>query len=92
MRDGVCLSVEELLEAIENRKTGMSIGNLYGRMLVELLREEAMISFAKCVREWVVVDRSQVCDGEIQIVFVKSGFIRAGYCPTLKDYDRVATK
>lgn len=39
VRDGVCLSPEELLGAIESRETGFSLENSDGRMLAELLRE-----------------------------------------------------
>lgn len=38
-RDGVCFSLEELLEAIEKKKTRLPVENSYDRTLAGLLRE-----------------------------------------------------
>lgn len=53
--DGVCLSLVELLAATESKETGMSAENSYNRMLAKLLRERTLRSFAKCMKEWVLV-------------------------------------
>lgn len=64
MRDGVHLSLEELLGAVENRVTWLSVESSYGPMLAELLKEKVLKSCAKCVRKWVVVERSHVYNGD----------------------------
>lgn len=92
VRDGVRFSLEELLGVIESRGSGLSVRNSYGRMLVEILGEKALRAFAKCIREWVLVDMIFVCDGNILVIFVKSGLTGGGRCPTLKNYDRAANK
>lgn len=51
LRDGVCLLLERLLGAIKNRETKLSVGSSSGRMLAEVLREEALRSFAACMKE-----------------------------------------
>lgn len=33
-----------------------------------------------------------MCDNNIRIVFLKSGFISGGFCSTLKDYDHATNK
>lgn len=86
-REGVCSSLEDLLEAFESRRTGLSVGNSYARMLVDLLCEETLNSFAKCTKEWVLVDRSRVYDEDTRMMVLKSGFISAAFCRTLKTSD-----
>lgn len=90
VRRGVCLLLKGFLNAIESRETGLSVGNSYGRMLDELLREQALNRFEKGVRAWFLVDRSHVCDRNICVVFVKFGSRIVCCCATLKHYDRAA--
>lgn len=47
----------------KSRETELSTGNSYGRVLAELVREEAWRLLAKCRREWVLVVRSHVWRG-----------------------------
>lgn len=70
----------------------MSVQILYGRMPIELVREKSLRSFAKCVREWVLVDKSNACDGDVWVVLVKSGLIIESCCSTLKNYELAAEK
>lgn len=71
---------------------GLSVENSNGRMLAKLLREGALRSFAKCIRESDLAKRSHRCDEDTWLVVVKSEFISEAYCPTLGDYDRVGNK
>lgn len=64
VRAGVGLSLEEFLQIIESSGTGLSVENSCGRMLVELLREKWLRSRAKCIREWGLVNRNRLCDGD----------------------------
>lgn len=59
-REGMCLSPEKLLGAIENRGTGLSVENFCGWMLAELLREGALRSFRK-VHSQVSLGRQKPC-------------------------------
>lgn len=88
VRDGECLSLGELCGAIERAGEGTKVGNCFGEVLVDLFKKDVLVSFAKCVREWICVGDAHVCDGDIGMVFVKSGFIKGGFCPSLNDYDR----
>lgn len=49
--DGAYLSVEELLRAIESRKKGLSVRNLYGWMLIKQWKKEVLRFFAKRMRK-----------------------------------------
>lgn len=44
------LSLEKLVRATETGRTGFSLENVYGGMLVELFRKKTLQYFAKCVR------------------------------------------
>lgn len=90
VRDAVCSSREELLEAIESSETGLSVGNSQGEVLAELSKPEALRSFGKSITEWVFVHRSHVCDGNIWETFVKSGFLSGVCCLSSKSYDPTA--
>lgn len=61
-------------------------------MLAEQLREEELTFSAKCIREWILVDKSHVCDGKVQMMSVNSWLISGGRCCTLKNYNRPANK
>lgn len=91
-RDCVCFSLDQLLGTIESRGMVLSVKSSHGRILVELLREEALKSSPKCVRGCVLVDRTHVHDEDVQAVFVKSGSISRASCPTLNEYNRAADK
>lgn len=86
------MSLEKLLKAIRSRRTGLSVKNSYGQILAELLTEREMRPFAECTREWVLIDRSQVCGGDIRVIFVTSGLKNGIFCSALKDYDRAPNK
>lgn len=43
-------------------------------------------------KECVLIDRSNVCDGDDRIVFVKFEFQTEGCCSSLKDYYRAANQ
>lgn len=51
MRDGVCISQKEFLGAMENRAIVFAVESSHSRMLARLVREEALRSFANCIRE-----------------------------------------
>lgn len=82
MQNGLCLSLKELLRAIRSKATGLSVGRSNGRMLVQLSKEKALSSFAKCTGEWVLVDISSVCDRDNRVMFVRSRFMSVGCCRT----------
>lgn len=92
VRDGVNFSLEELLEATESRGTGLSARHSYVQVLAELPNAEALRSSEKCIREWVLVDRSHVWDSGTRLVFVKCGFISEGCCLSSMEYDCAAKK
>lgn len=56
----VCFSLQELLRAIESKETGFSERNLYGLMLVELIRYKVLKSFAKRIEKQILLGRSRV--------------------------------
>lgn len=82
MLDGVCLQLDEMLRGTERRKRGLLSENLYLRTLNELIRRHALRNFVRCVRELGFEERNRVIGGDIRVLFVKSGFIRGGLCPT----------
>lgn len=85
MRDGIYLSLEEMVKASDTRGAGLSLENRHGQMLVELFRKEALQSLAECVRNCVFVEEKQVYDGDIYMKFVRSGFVSGGFFPTMSN-------
>lgn len=65
MQEEMCLSLQELLEALVSGETRSEVGNSSGRMLAELFRERSLSYFAQCIREWVLVGRSHLRDWKL---------------------------
>lgn len=84
----MCFSLEELLEAFNSRGKRFSVRKSYSRMLAEMLREKKLKFFAKCIREWVLVQKSHVYVGGISLMFVNSRFTSGGSYLTLNRYDQ----
>lgn len=51
-----------------------------------------MRSIAKCIVEWVLVDRNQVRERDTRVIFVWSAMISERCCSALTDYDSAAYK
>lgn len=50
-------------------------------------KEEGCSSFAKCVREPMCMGGRNLFNGDVFLNFVKSGYVREGFCPRQNDYD-----
>lgn len=72
VRDGVCLSLKELLVAVDSREMILSVRKSYGRMLVQLPEKEGLRPFSKCITACSLIDRRHLCDRSIGITLVKS--------------------
>lgn len=88
VRDGIFVSLEEVSKAIEIQDERKPTEKSFGRILFGLFRKKALVSFLKCIKEWVFVEENSMGDGDIRATFVKSGFISEGIIACLKDYDR----
>lgn len=68
--------------------TALTAEEFSSRVLAWLRGGEKLASFAKCVKELMCVDGGHVLDGNVRVLFVKSGFISRGFFSSLDDYDR----
>lgn len=75
-------------DAAERSEAELTLEKLSGGVLAGLREEEGLASFAECKRERIFSDEVRVFDGDMRMVFVRSGFISGGFGSRLDDYDR----
>lgn len=69
------------------------VGSSCGWTLYESFCEKRLSGlFAICMRDCDLVKRSNICDEDIRVWFLKSVFLSRGCCSGLKCFDRVANK
>lgn len=88
VRDRVCFSLEQLAQAVETAKAVLTLEESSGGVLAGLRREERLGPFARCVRDRMRMDGVGVFDGDVRKMFVKSEFLRGGFCLSLGDYHK----
>lgn len=60
---------------MERAPAALTLKELFDGVLTRMRGEEGLAPTTKCVRERVWVVGVQVSDGDVRMVFVKSGFI-----------------
>lgn len=88
MRDGIYLSLEEMLKVADTRSTGSPLKNRYKRMVGRLLRRKAMQSLAECVRGCVLEEGRHLHDGESLYEVREVEVLEWMLLSTMSDYDR----
>lgn len=76
------------MKAGDTKKTGRSLDDQYGRMLVELSGIETLESLAEFVIERVLGTRNCAYERVCRMTFVKSVFVSIELCTTLGGYDK----
>lgn len=75
VRDGLCVSLEQLTEAFERAEAALTVEELSGGVRAWFSRGKGLASFQKCLRERKCLDGVLVLDGGARRVFVKSEFL-----------------
>lgn len=83
MRDGLCVSLEQLAETVERAEAGLPLKQMFNGVLSKLRYEEELESFAQCVWERVCMDEVHVSYGDVGMMFVKSRLVGGGFCFSL---------
>lgn len=78
MRDGVRVSLEQLVDTAERERAALHLEELFEGVLAELCGEEELGSSAKCLRERICADGVRVTDRDVRMVFVRSGAYKWG--------------
>lgn len=74
-----CVSLDQLEEAADRPEAALSPKQLFDEMLAGLCRGKGLVSSARCVRERMSVDGIRVFDGDVRVVFVRTGFVSGGF-------------
>lgn len=74
-------------EGVERTEASVSDERSPERVLSEPLDRKWLAFFVECLRERMCVDGVGVLDGNVRIVFAKSGTISGGFRLSLDDYD-----
>lgn len=88
VRDGTTITLSALLgssaQTCSNRHAHMErVEAIRGRY-----KKNTFDTLGNLVREFIYHQSVPVLDTDIQLIFVKSGFLRGGFLPTLKNYDK----
>lgn len=84
LRDGVCMSLEQLTKAVGRARAALTILELLGKVLAELRVEERLVCLANCTREDMRSNGVRLFDGDARMVFVKSEFVTDPFRPTVQ--------
>lgn len=82
------MSLEQLAETVKRAEEALTVEAFIGGVLCGLRERKRLAPFTMCVREGMCVNGGRLIDGEVRMLFVKSGFINGGFCPRIDDYDR----
>lgn len=67
------MSIQQLGEAAGRAESALTLEKLSGGVLAGLRGEKGLASFQKCVEKRMCVNGVLLCDGDVRMVFVRSG-------------------
>lgn len=87
MRDGVCLSSEQLSKDAKKAGAPISLGRWLAMVIACFFRGECPASFVNCVRKRICLKKLFKIALDVHMVFLKSGLISVEECSRLDDYE-----
>lgn len=86
VRGIVCLSLQKESESLRRAREAVPLERSFARVLGQLPRAGWLTSFVSCVKELISVKGVRVLYADLQIIFVESRFISAGFCSIIRGY------
>lgn len=88
LRDGVCLSLEQLEEVDEKAEAVLSLKQLFSGVLTGLRANEMSASFPRCVRKRICAVVARCLCANMRMVVVSSSMISGGFYHSSGDYNK----